>query len=175
MLKVRDFIGDGWRQSEAEFLGITGDADALERFDRAFRDELARVGIVTANALAKKAGLGYDTAADVMREPHKMSRRVFWVVVQNLDVDWLMVEAVAVNVADAVRFADAYETAKLQAWLTVDALLMLDAPTQFMIRRMVEATKPKGGYPQGEAMHVQACERLREQLQLVIGLQADDD
>ncbi len=176
LLRVRDYRGADWRKPEIEFLGIANDSNAVGRFDDEFKKELGRVGVKTANALSVRAGLAYDTAADVMRVPHKMSRRLFWVIANNVgDFDMERVEGLAVGVADLEAYKDEYELAKLQAWLLVDSFLLLDKQAQFMVRRMVEATKPKGGYPQGDATHVAACKRLQDQLQLIIGLHSDDD
>lgn len=173
LLRVRDFNGEGWRQLEIESIHIAGDEVAIARFDEAFLDELKRVGIKTPNALANRAGLGYDTAAEIFKEPHKMSRRVFWVVTENVGLQRLKIEGLALGVASTEEFLQEYETAKIQAWLLVDAFLMLDKQSQFMVRRMVEATRPKGGYPQGSREHIEACKQLSEQMQMIVGLHPD--
>ena len=170
-LRVSDFTGAEWMQAECDALGIAGNVAACHRFDGAFRDEMERVGGRNANALKAKSHMGYDTCALALREPHKMSRRVLWVLCSNVDVDLAGIEQKALTDADAEGFDAAYDAALQGAYLLLFDYLRLSEQEQAMVRKQVHAAA--GGYPSGSERHVAACSLLREQIGELVGLRPD--
>lgn len=170
-LAVSDFTGREWMQSEAQFLGIDGNAAACARFDRAVRDLLAGVGAKNPNAAKGITGFGYDTCAKLLSEPHAQSRRVLWVACANADVDLTSAERAALVDADAERFAFEYETSLQLAFMLLGDFLRLSAEEQAQERRSMHARV--GRYPRGSDQHVAACDRLRDQLEELLALKPD--
>lgn len=171
MVKPRDFDGDRrYLSREVDLLGVGGDVMACARFDAAVRDELARVGVTSAYALKRDGGVAYNTAQKVWESPHSVTHRTFMALTSNLDLDVGLIHARAQYDADKDAYRRSYELAQQQVVQLVGAFLKLDAQTQNRVRKMVEASMPRGGYGEGDDAHVMACDRLREQLLEVIAL-----
>lgn len=163
-LHVGDLIGPAWMQTESEFLGIVGNKAACAMFDSVFREELACAGAINGNAMKVVVGtVGYDTCARVLDEPHSQSRRVIWVVSNNLNIDLDDVEQRVLSDSDEVAFRLAYRMAMEELHVIVDDYLKLNHDEQIKYLKRLHATVALHSHDD-DSQHVAACGLLRGQM-----------